>query len=223
MTEPPGSWASAEYAAAWADDDVLSDLLALARRITAALVADAGIDVSTVVDLGSGPGSYIEVILDVIPEATAVWVDGSEAMLEIARRELARFAGRVEFRLGDASDPVRLDLPEAELITTSRLVHHFDEATIKDLYAWAHQTLVPGGFFFNLDHFGAAPGWEQRLRSIRPAFVGERKRDLPPHRHDYPLREVSEHLAWLEEAGFEPPAVAWKTFYTALIAARRGG
>ncbi len=178
---------------------------------------------STVVDLGSGPGSYLAVMMDAFPAATAVWVDGSEAMREIAQRELARFAGRVEYRLGDVSDPTGLDLPRAELITTSRLVHHFDEATIKDLYAWAHERLAPGGFFFNLDHFGAAPGWEHRLRSIRPAFVGERKRDLPPHRHDYPLREVPEHLGWLEEAGFEPPAVAWKTFHTALIAARRGG
>ena len=48
------SWHSQDYVAEWTGDDVISEMLEVPRRISAAIVRDAGVPVSHVVDLGSG-------------------------------------------------------------------------------------------------------------------------------------------------------------------------
>src|SRR5919199_6628471 len=105
MTEPLGSWESGAYAVEWASDDVLAPLLELPRRISTALVADSQLDVRHVVDLGSGQGTYLERFLDAFPAAEGTWVDGNEAMRELAEERLARFNGRVRYVLGDVERP----------------------------------------------------------------------------------------------------------------------
>jgi hypothetical protein len=77
-----------------------------------------------------------------------------------------------------------------------------------------------GGFFFNLDHIGPPGEWEQRYRRIRDQFTGRRRRELKPHRHDYPLSPVEDHLAWARAAGFDAD-VPWRAFYSVLVAARK--
>src|SRR6266545_2113409 len=92
-----GSWQSQEYVTEWVGDDVLADLLTLPRRISAALVADSGLKVTRVADLGSGHGPYLELLLDAFPQAAGTWVDSSAAMLEQARARLAGFGDRIEY------------------------------------------------------------------------------------------------------------------------------
>ena len=221
MSEPLGSWESAAYAVEWASDDVLADLLELPRRISTALVADAGLDVRHVVDLGSGQGTYLERFLDAFPDARGTWVDANEAMRDIARERLARFGDRVRFVLADVERPDELDVGAAEVVTTSRVLHHFSSESLRLVYRAAHEMLRPGGFLFNLDHVGAPSKWDARYRRIREQFTGPRKRELKPHRHDYPLPSADDHLRLIAAAGFETPDVAWRTFYTVLLVARR--
>jgi len=214
-----GSWASDAYAAEWLEGDSLQDLLLLPRRISAALVAEDGIPVSHVVDLGAGDGAYLEVLLQTFPDARGTWVDASDAMRDAARDRLARFDGRLEFVIGDAERLAELGIEPSEVIVTSRVVHHFSPESIRALYRTAHELLRPGGFLFNLDHFGTPGDWEQRYRAIRPAFVGNR--GARAHRHDFPLIPVEPHLRWLAEAGFEAPDTPWRSFFSALLAARK--
>lgn len=215
------SWHSSAYARAWADEDVLSDILALPRRLSVALVADAGIDVEHVVDLGSGPGDYLDVFLATFREARGTWVDSSEPMEGLARERLERFGDRVAYLQADAERFESVELEPAQVAVTSRLLHHFSPESLRRFYAAVFELVTPGGFFFNLDHFGTPEGWEARYRAIREQFTGPRKRALKRHRHDYPFRQVGDHLSWIGASGFEPPDVAWRTFYTALIAARK--
>jgi hypothetical protein len=44
---------------------------------------------------------------------------------------------------------------------------------------------------------------------------------VPGHRHDFPFSLTTEHVAWLEAAGFDAPDVPWRTFYTALLVGRK--
>lgn len=215
------SWHSAGYVAEWAGDDVLADLLDLPRKISAALVADSGIPVSHVVDLGSGHGPYLELFLRVFPSARGTWVDSSEPMRELASERLGPFGERVGYVLGDVEQLETIELAAADVVLTSRMLHHFSPESLQRTYAAVRHLVVPGGFFFSLDHFGAPGDWERRYRAIRDQFTGPRRRELKPHRHDYPLTPVDRHLRWLEAAGFESPDVPWRTFYTALLAARR--
>jgi SAM-dependent methyltransferase len=216
-----GSWHSGDYVAEWAGDDVLAELLDLPRRISAALVADSGIDVRRVVDIGSGAGPYLDVLLRAFPSARGTWVDSSEPMQRLAREQLATFGDRVEYVIGDAERIEEVELPRAAVVVTSRMAHHLSPEALQRFYRGVFQLLEPGGFFFNLDHYGAPAGWEARYRRIRRQFTGPRKKALRPHRHDFPLSEPGQHLAWLESAGFEPGDIPWRTFYSALLAARR--
>lgn len=221
MHEQLESWESADYVAEWAGDDVVANMLDLPRRISAALVADAGIPVRRVVDLGSGPGRYLELFLRGFPDARGTWIDSSEAMRQLAEENLSAFGDRVEYLIADLERPEKLTLGETEVIVTSRVLHHFSRERVGGLYALLHGALVPGGFLFNLDHIGANGDWEQRYRNIRPQFTGPRRKPLKPHRHDYPFLRVEDHLDLLRAAGFEAPDVPWRTFYTALLAARK--
>src|SRR3954454_13195519 len=96
-----GSWESSEYVGEWLGEDVIAGLLELPRRISLALVQDSGLEVGHVVDLGSGHGPYLELLLDAFPDARGTWVDSSPPMEEEARERLARFGARVRYVLAD--------------------------------------------------------------------------------------------------------------------------
>lgn len=219
--QPAGTWSSEEFVAEWVGQDVLSDMLTLPRQISAALIADAGVPVSHAIDLGAGPGAYLQTLLESFRGARGTWIDTSTTMETVARERLADVGDRVTFRLGDIEALRALELEPAEVVVTSRVVHHLSPESIQDFYRGVHDLLEPGGFFFNLDHFAAPAEWEERYRRIRRQFTGKPKRDIPPHRHDFPFSRIEAHLGWLGEAGFETVDVPWRTFYTALLAARK--
>lgn len=215
------SWASTEYVREWIAQDVIEDVLRLPRTMTVGLVGDAELEVRRVVDVGAGPGAYLEALLAAFPEADGVWIDASEAMEDEARRRLAPFGERVTYLQADASRPEALELPSAQVVTTSRMLHHFSAHAIQAFYRAAHEALTPGGWFFNLDHFGSPDGWEPRYRRVRAELTGRRKDPKDRHPHDHPFHPVPAHLDWLRAAGFTVPDVAWKTFFTALLVAPR--
>jgi SAM-dependent methyltransferase len=215
------SWHSESYAAQWAGEDVISNMLELPRQLSAAIVGDSGIDVEHVVDLGSGPGAYLGLFLSAFPNARGTWVDSSEAMLELGRKELAAFGDRVAYVIHDVERLDQATIEPAQVVTSSRALHHFSPGSLARVYRAAFDLVTPGGFVFNLDHVGAPGDWEQVYRRVRAQFTGDRKRELKPHRQDYPLARADEHAGWAAAAGFEYPDVPWRSFYTALIAARR--
>ena len=221
MSTELGSWESADYVGQWLGEDVIADMLVLPRRISLALVEDAGIGVTHVVDLGSGHGPYLADFLETFPEARGTWVDSSPPMEDEARRQLARFGDRVTYVLTDVQELASARIGPASVVCSSRALHHLSHDGLAELYRVVGRIVEPGGFVFNLDHVGAPGDLEQAYRRIRGRFTGERKKELKPHRHDYPLARADEHAAWMEAAGFEHADVPWRMLYTALVAARR--
>ena len=216
-----GAWGDEGFVAAWSAGDALREVLALPRRLSVALVADAGLRVRRVVDLGAGAGTYLEEFLEAFPEARGTWVDSSLPMRARAEERLGRFGDRVRFVLADLRTAADLPAEPTSVVVSSRALHHFEARTIRAVYHAAHERLEPGGFLFNLDHF-AAPGWEPAYRRIRDRLLPPRG-DRPAHGHDAPPATLAEHLRWLTDAGFEPPDVPWRLLVTALVAARKPG
>jgi len=216
-----GSWESAEYVGEWLGEDVIADLLVLPRRISLALVEDAGLEVTHVADLGSGHGPYLGEFLDAFPQARGTWVDSSPPMEAEARQQLARFGDRVTYVLSDVQELGAARIEPASVVCSSRALHHLSHESLAELYRVVGGLVEPGGFVFNLDHVGAPGDLEQAYRRVRGRFTGERKRTIKPHRHDYPLARADEHAAWMEAGGFEHADIPWRMLYTALIAARR--
>jgi tRNA (cmo5U34)-methyltransferase len=215
-----GSWQSADYVRRWAGDDVVGRLLETPRRISISLAADAALDVRHVVDLGSGEGPYLADFLRAFEDARGTWLDSSEPMLDRAREALAGFGDRVTFVVAPAEQLGAAGVAPADVVISSRALHHLTPDELARAYREVHELLAPGGWFFNLDHVGAAGDWEQRYRRIRDQFTGKRQQRLQPHREDEPLHPVTDHLRWLEQAGFAAADVPWRMLYTALLAAR---
>jgi SAM-dependent methyltransferase len=144
-------------------------------------------------------------------------------MERLARERLGDLEDRVAYVNANAERLEAVDVEPAQVVVTSRMLHHFSPPALQCFYRAAFELLTPGGFLFNLDHFGTPDGWEARYRRIRELFTGPRTRELRPHRHDFPFSSVGEHLSWIEAAGFEPPDTPWRAFFTALVAARKPG
>src|SRR5919199_3139015 len=180
-TEQLGSWHSGDYVADWVGDDVIADMLSLPRKMSAAIVADSALPVQHVVDLGSGHGPYLELFLRRFPNARGTWIDYSEAMEELARESLAELGDRVTFVVADAEKLADVQLEPADVIVSSRALHHFSPESLQGVYRACFERTSPGGFVFNLDHVGAPGDWEQVYRRIRDQFTGPRKKPLKPH------------------------------------------
>ena len=222
-------WREADFARDWAQGDAFRDVLAFPRRMAAVIVAGDRPDPGLIVDVGSGPGDFLAVMLQEFPSARGIWTDASEATLGLARDRLAEFGDRVEFRIADMTDLAGAaagtdagGFPSADVITTSRAVHHLDRAGLFGFYQQAASLLNPGGWLINLDHIGpAGPGdvWDKRLRAARKQFgvvPGG-----PQHRHTYPLTSVGDHLQAFAAAGFCDVEVAWRAFFTCLFMGRK--
>ena len=101
-----------------------------------------------VLDLGGGTGALSAAVLDGLPGARVTLLDVDAAMLDEARRRLAPFGERVEFREGSFLDP----LPAADAVVASLALHHVHDMDVKtDLYRAIRSALAPGGAFVNLD------------------------------------------------------------------------
>ncbi|HZC73663.1 MAG TPA: class I SAM-dependent methyltransferase [Jatrophihabitans sp.] len=214
-------WTDPGAAQGWAQNDAQRGLLDLPRRIAAEIVANDRPGTRVIADIGSGPGDFLAVFLERLPDTRGIWSDISPAMEELGREQLDAFSPRVEYRIADMS--YFAGLPhDLDVITTSRAVHHLSRAALRDFYADTAQHLAPGGWLVNLDHFGPNETWNARLRAARRVLV-PRTQEQPPHHHDYPLAGVDDHVRALAAAGFRDYDTPWRGFVTALFMARRDG
>lgn len=220
MSRTVGDWLDPGFVRAWAADDVLADLLDFPRRLAAALAGSDGEAPRLIIDVGAGPGGFLVAMLSAYPDARAVWLDLSSEMEAMARRALEPFGPRVSYVLGDMTRLTELELPKgADVLVTSRASHHLDAAELARFYAEAASLLRPGGWLLNLDHVRPPEGWEVRYRATRRLLVGER-RERADHHHGRPLPHLEVHLRALEAAGVEGVDIAWKAFFTVLLAGR---
>lgn len=215
-------WRDADFARAWSAGDTMADILDFPRRLAAAIVALDHPPPTTIIDVGSGPGAFLETFLREFPEARGVWSDTSEAMAEQARERLAPFDGRVEFVSAEMTELRAAELPgAASVVMTSRAAHHLDRAELAAFYTEAARHLAPGGWLINLDHTGPTDTWDKRFRAVRPRFTGPRTNEAK-HHHNYPLTSIQDHMDGYAAAGIADVDIAWKTFFTVLLMGRKG-
>jgi SAM-dependent methyltransferase len=175
-------------------------------------------------NLGAGPGNLDVILLEQFKGANAVVLDSSLAMLNAARKELARFGDRVEYVqanltsadwLGGVAGPF-------DFVISARTIHHLSEPRrIRDLYREVRGLTGHGGTFLNLDYVRPAKAELVRLgewvtRDAEAGFGG------PPHDPAGMPGTLLEHLGWLNEAGFNTVEIYWKEMDLALLGAING-
>ena len=166
-----------------------------------------------ILDLGSGDGRLLALVLADRPDAEAVALDFSPTMLD---RLHHRFAPnpRVQVIEHDLSQP----LPEFgtfDAIVSSFAIHHLIHARKRDLYTEIFARLNPGGVFCNLEHVASAtPALHTQFLSA----IGYTSETEDPSNKLYDLHA---QLTWLREIGFNDVDCHWKWRELALLAGTR--
>ena len=216
------SWSSPEYAEGWRKADGLSALLELPWAIATTMIGREA-EPRLVVDVGSGPGTFLAAVLQAYPKARGLWVDASPGMREQAEERLALFAGRVEFVVEDAARLAEIEPTRgADVVLNSRVAHHFDHAGLVAFYGAAASILQPGGWLVTLDHILPPGEWDRRYRDVLPIFAGPNA-GKPSHPHYFPFPTMGDHLTAMADAGLADCDLAWRMFYTCLFLGRRPG
>jgi tRNA (cmo5U34)-methyltransferase len=199
------------------------DMLATGVELLAALAPRT----ARVLDLGGGTGALSAAVLAGLPEARVTVLDVDRDMLGEARRRLARFGDRVEFREASFLDP----LPAADAVVASLALHHVHDLGAKtDLYRAIHDALAPGGVFLNLD---AAITEGPRLNALvfrrwaaRMAEHGITEDEARGHFAAWADEDryfpLDEELAALRRAGFAEVECFWRRNASAICGALRG-
>ena len=153
-----------------------------------------------VLDIGAGYGALAMAILDCHPNATAVCLDASEAMLALGRERNAPRSNRIEFVQGSLATPAWLETVHGnfDAIVSSRALHHFtDQQRRRYIFREVFDLVRPGGCFINADNVRAADEDLGRALSARTGWLFgklysplERRQD----RADRAARGNSEHV-----------------------------
>lgn len=166
-------------------------------------------DVRRVLDLGTGDGRLLALLLRDRPGLVGVGLDFSEPMLVAARERFAEDE-RIELLKHDLAEPLPT-LGRFDIVVSSFAIHHLEHQRKRSLYGEIFDLLEPGGVFANLEHV-ASP--TERLHTAFFAAIGEPLEDADPSDR---LLDVETQLRWLRELGFEDVDCYWKWLEMALL------
>jgi SAM-dependent methyltransferase len=174
---------------------------------------------ATILDLGIGSGQVEELLFERLPDARVVGVDGSAAMLALARQRLQPVADRCTFIQHDFADidALRLPAPAYPIVISVQALHHAPHEQQRAVVHFAHDVLEAGGLFLLMERIMIdaarlpavyAALWErlERVSDVKsgwdPARYLQRLRDKEDH-----VVALEEHLGWLRAAGFAAACV----------------
>jgi len=235
----------ASWAATWGDKNFIEDWAskggwqAPIREVQTAMVLrmipqpiDAPI---RVLDIGAGFGALAGAVLRDRPNAIAVCLEASEAMLKLGAEKNSDLKGRISFIQGSLESADWLNPVEGtfDAVISSRALHHFTENQRRRyIFKEVFNLVRDGGCFINADNVrGATKSLSDRYRSARDEYLdryvrqssggrtnlAQAKAAAPstyhgPHNNGY----LDEELAWLKEAGFVDVDCFWK-FTTTVV------
>jgi tRNA (cmo5U34)-methyltransferase len=188
-----------------------------------------------ILDIGAGYGALAAVVLRDRPNATALCLDASEAMLKFGPEKNPDLKNRMTFVQGslESSDWLKAVDGTFDAVISARALHHFTENQrrryiFKELFALVRA----GGCFINGDNVrGATKSLSERYRSARDEYLdryvrqssggktnlAEAKAATPSSYHGPHNNGIlEEELAWLREAGFVDVDCFWK-FTTTVV------
>ncbi len=178
------------------------------------LVGEISASASRVLDLGTGDGRLLALVLDKCKCAEAVALDHSPTMIEKAQ---------IRFRDNPSVSVVRHDLnhplPSFECfdaVISSFAIHHVADERKRSLYLEIFDVLIPGGVVCNLEHVSSPT---QALHAQFLSEMGLTEKDEDPSNQ---LLDVETQLQWLREIGFENVDCLWKWRELALLRGNKG-
>ena len=203
-------WRSADHAAAYL---ARADSIPHRSAGEAVLLEELPRDVSRVLDLGSGDGRLLDIVLRARAGAAGVAVDFSPLMLDRLR---ARFAddARVEIVAHNLDDALP-ELGTFDAVVSSFAIHHLTDVRKRQLYGEIWRAVRSGGVFCNLEHVASASTYGH-ARFLEAMGTAPEEED-PSNK----LLDVQTQLEWLREIGFVDVDCYWKWRELALLVAHK--
>ena len=188
-----------------------------------------------ILDVGAGYGALAAAVLRDRPNATAVCLDASEAMLQLGPAKNPDLKHHMTFVQGSLESVDWLKSVDGtfDAVISARALHHFTEnqrrrAIFKELF----DLVRAGGCFINADNVrGTTKSLSERYRHARDEYLdryvressggktslAEAKAATPSSYHGPHNNGIlEEELAWLREAGFQDVDCFWK-FTTTVV------
>jgi tRNA (cmo5U34)-methyltransferase len=202
-------WSSTDHAL-----EYLSRADSIPHRIEgeAELLAFVPESVRRILDLGTGAGRLLALVKQGRPQAEAIGLDFSPAMLAAAHE---RFAAdpTITIVAHDLDQPLPA-LGRFDAVISCFAIHHVSHERKRALYAEVYGALQAGGVFCNLEHV-ASP-----TPRLHEEFL--RYLDTTPETEDpsNQLLDLETQLGWLREIGFADVDCLWKWRELALMVGR---
>jgi SAM-dependent methyltransferase len=199
-------WQSAQHAGAYLER---ADRVPHRSAGEAALLEEIPAGVSRVLDLGSGDGRLLDLVLRARPQAVGIALDFSPHMLDRLR---GRF--RESLRVEIVSHNLEHSLPALgsfDAVVSSFAIHHLGHERKRQLYGEIWRILNTGGVFCNLEHVASASAYGH-ARFLEA--MGTALEDEDPSNQ---LLDVQTQLEWFREIGFADVDCYWKWRELALL------
>ncbi len=203
----------------WQSTDHVLAYLQIADRIPhrtegeAALLDEVPTDAERILDLGSGDGRLLELLLLHCPNAIGIALDFSPPMLQ-RLREKFESTDRVRVVEHDLDRPLPA-LGSFDVVSSSFAIHHVDHARKRELDREVLGYLTPGGVFCNLEHV-ASPNQRVHQRFLDALGIGADEED-----ESNKLLDVETQLQWLRELNYTDVDCYWKWRELALLVGRK--
>ncbi len=167
-----------------------------------------------VLDLGTGDGRLLALVLIHNPTAKGVALDFSDPMLVQAKKRFGEDS-RVSIVKHDFSLTLPPDIGNFDAVVSSLAIHHLTDQRKRELYSEVFAHLNHGGVFCNLEHVSSA------TQSLHTKFLTAINQAPETEDPSNKLLDVETQLKWLREIGFVDVDCYWKWMEIALLVGLR--
>ena len=192
-------------------------------------------------DIGIGSGFFTWKLLYKYPKAEVIGIDGSEAMIQLAKKRLEGFSSHVQYltaRFVDIESQVTSD-PEFDVVISAYALHHLDSFAKEQILKSAVSRLKVGGWFLNADIvISPFPDIEKHIQRIRVSGIENRNKGLDPRfrdavqirsfldklekdEGDQPLT-MDQDLNLLKRAGISNATIFWQEYREVVYGGSKG-
>lgn len=180
----------------------------------AALIPDS---TETILDLGCGTGLELEEIFKLLPNASVVGIDLTQAMLDKLKQKY--YNKSIKLICDNYFD---IDLGEGifDAAISFQTMHHFSHADKVRLYTKIHRALKQEGTYIECDYMVAEQAVEDELYSLNARL--RREMNIPDgefYHFDTPCT-IDNQIAMLKKAGFSSAEKVWRVENTTIIVAK---